>query len=96
MNAAHYAEHLAHSAPCASRWDGYDRGDIGYADDAATTEVIGRVTRPDGKKVEIVKHDDGRALVVYEVIFDGRIAHTCDDRAEAVTVARWWVAGCPV
>ena len=24
-----YEEHLAHSAPCASRWDGYDRGDLG-------------------------------------------------------------------
>lgn len=22
-----YEEHLAHSAPCGSRWDGYDRGD---------------------------------------------------------------------
>lgn len=24
-----YEEHLAHSAPCASRWDGFDRGDVG-------------------------------------------------------------------
>lgn len=22
-----YEEHLAHSAPCSSRWDGFDRGD---------------------------------------------------------------------
>jgi hypothetical protein len=22
-----YEEHLAHSTPCASRWDGFDRGD---------------------------------------------------------------------
>lgn len=22
-----YQEHLDHSAPCASRWDGFDRGD---------------------------------------------------------------------
>lgn len=26
-------EHLDHSAPCASRWDGFDRGDIDYADE---------------------------------------------------------------
>lgn len=24
-----YEEHLAHSAPCTSRWDGWDCGDIG-------------------------------------------------------------------
>lgn len=24
-----YEEHLAHSAPCSSRWDGFDRGDAG-------------------------------------------------------------------
>lgn len=23
-----YEEHLAHSAPCNSRWDGFDRGDV--------------------------------------------------------------------
>lgn len=26
-----YEEHLAHSAPCNSRWDGFDRGDVGDA-----------------------------------------------------------------
>lgn len=25
-----YEEHLAHSAPCASRWDGLDRGDADW------------------------------------------------------------------
>lgn len=24
-----YEEHLDHSATCASRWDGFDRGDLG-------------------------------------------------------------------
>lgn len=27
-----YEEHLAHSAPCASRFDGFDRGDLGRDD----------------------------------------------------------------
>ena len=26
-----HEEHLAHSAPCASRWDGFDRGDSDYS-----------------------------------------------------------------
>ena len=25
-----YEEHLAHSAPCSSRWDGFDRGDTDW------------------------------------------------------------------
>ena len=30
MYANQYEEHLAHSAPCASRWDGFDRGDADW------------------------------------------------------------------
>lgn len=30
MHATQYEEHLAHSAPCASRWDGFDRGDADW------------------------------------------------------------------
>jgi hypothetical protein len=26
-----YEEHLSHSAPCNSRWDGFDRGDADWA-----------------------------------------------------------------
>ena len=26
-----YQEHIDHSAPCASRWDGFDRGDLDWA-----------------------------------------------------------------
>lgn len=26
-------EHLDHSAPCVSRWDGFDRGDIDHEDE---------------------------------------------------------------
>jgi len=29
MFANQYEEHLAHSAPCSSQWDGFDRGDSG-------------------------------------------------------------------
>ena len=53
MHANQYEEHLAHSAPCASRWDGFDRGDAGWdyaeerraqneADEAALTMKIER------------------------------------------------------
>ena len=30
MFANQYEEHLAHSAPCSSRWDGFDRGDTDW------------------------------------------------------------------
>ena len=53
MHANQYEEHLAHSAPCASRWDGLDRGDADWdyeeerraqneADEAALTMKIER------------------------------------------------------
>ncbi len=30
-----YEEHLAHSTPCNSRWDGFDRGDVNQEGDDA-------------------------------------------------------------
>jgi hypothetical protein len=35
MSTDRYEEHLAHSAPCASRWDGFDRGDADWDYEAA-------------------------------------------------------------
>jgi len=45
--------------------------------------------------VEIVEFwcDDMR---FFEVHVAGRRVHSADDRSEAVTVARWWMDGCPV
>jgi hypothetical protein len=97
MFANQYEEHLAHSAPCASRWDGFDRGDDGRWEDCPADQgqrVIGRMTSGGGYRVEITEFwcDDS---LTYEVAVDGHRVHATDDRAQAVTVARWWMAGCP-
>lgn len=98
MYASQYEEHLAHSAPCASRWDGFDRGDL----DVAThhdqgQRVIGRMTNGAGQRVVIVElWFDGD--MAYEVQIDGAIVYSDfldGDRARAITVARWWMSGCP-
>lgn len=93
---SHYEEHLAHSAPCASRWDGFDRGDTGRDVDHCDQgqRVIGRMTSGGGYRVEIIETwcDD---LLDYEVRIDGKCVHTAEDRAQAVAVARWWMDGCP-
>ncbi len=88
-----YEEHLAHSAPCSSRWDGFDRGDTVFGPDMGH-RTIGRMTSGGGYRVEIVEYwcDDMRH---YEVTIDGRRVHSADTREEAVTVARWWMDGCP-
>ena len=91
-----YEEHLAHSAPCASRWDGFDRGDDGQeiVQDQGK-RVIGRMTSGGGYRVEIVEYWFD-ASFDYEVLVDGRRVHNTDTRENAVTVARWWMNGCPV
>ena len=91
----HYEEHLAHSAPCTSRWDGWDRGDTTIEVDQGS-KVIGRMTSGGGYKVEIIEHWAGRDTY-FEVLVDGKQVHwTDDDRTKAVVVARWWMKGCPV
>lgn len=39
MFADQYEEHLADSSPCASRWDGFDRGDVKQDDDDLTLDA---------------------------------------------------------
>lgn len=94
MFSSQYEEHLAHSAPCSSRWDGFDRGDIGNHEERDQgSRVIGRMSSSRGR-VEVVElwSDD---LTQYEVTVDGNRVHSTDDRAQALTVGRWWVNGCP-
>jgi len=87
------AEHLRDSAPCASRWDGFDRGDTDFEPDMGH-RTIGRMTSGGGYRVEIVEYwcDEMRH---YEVLIDGNRVHSTDDRGNAVIVARWWMDGCP-
>lgn len=83
-----YQEHLDHSGPCSSRWDGFDRGDIGREDDHLVVEtVIGRMTNPFGELVVITETAvDGFAY--YEVTVNGHHADWADDREEAVRLGR--------
>lgn len=95
MYANQYEEHLAHSAPCNSRWDGWDRGDTATDFETAHgSRVIGRMTSGGGYKVEITEFW-WRYDTHFEVSVDGRRVHSTDDRAKAIVVARWWMNGCP-
>jgi len=100
MFANQYEEHLAHSAPCSSRWDGFDRG-TDWADEVVTTIVIGRMTSESGHRVqlEITEFDDGdteaKVLVNGKVVFCELEDNASKARARAITVGRWWMAGCP-
>ena len=88
-----YEEHLAHSAPCNSRWDGFDRGDTNDVIDQGS-KVIGRMTSEAGYKVEVIElwSDSDR---FYEVYINGRRVLFTEDRSKALVVGRWWLAGCP-
>lgn len=87
-----YAEHLADSAPCASRWDGFDRGDVGAIENHADQgqRVIGRMTNKRGQRVVIVElwcDDD----IAYEVLVDGEVIYAdfaASDRERAIACAR--------
>lgn len=93
MFADQYEEHLAHSAPCSSRWDGFDRGDLGREEPGVIETVIGRMTNKAGQRVVIicntVEYSD-----FYSVLVDGEcVFFEEDDRAGAVCVARQWMSG---
>lgn len=94
MYANQYEEHLAHSTPCASRWDGFDRGDTDFTIDSGS-KVIGRMTSGGGYKVEIIEYWSGYDTD-FEVLVDGKRVHSTENHASAITVARWWLNGCPV
>ena len=89
-----YQEHLAHSAPCSSRFDGWDRGDTTFEMDQGS-KVIGRMTSGGGYKVEIIEHWSG-CDTFFEVLVDEKQVHWTGDRANGIVVARWWMNGCPV
>lgn len=93
MFANQYEEHLAHSAPCSSRWDGFDRGDTDFEVDQGS-RVIGRMTSGGGYKVTITEFWNN-GWTFFEVAIDGRRVHSTEDRAGAIIVARWWMDGCP-
>jgi len=93
MFANQYEEHLAHSAPCNSRWDGFDRGTDFERDQGS--KVIGRMTSGGGYKVEITEVWD-ESDTFFEVSVDGKRVWWDEDRAKAIVVARWWMDGCPV
>jgi len=89
------AEHLRDSAPCASRFDGFDRGDTDWQPEPPTVRCIGRMTLEYGHRIEIIEtQSDSESF--FEVFLNGnRVFHVFDDRAQAIRVARWWVDGCP-
>lgn len=96
MFTSQYDEHIA-SQPDSSRWDGFDRGDT-HLQEHQGSRVIGRMTSEGGCKVIITEYwFDGYSgfWSDYEVSIDGARVHSTDDRANAITVARWWMAGCP-
>lgn len=84
----------------ADRFAGFDRGDAGR--DAAYDvdcgeRIIGRLTSEAGQRIVVRElwHDDLRA---YEVLVDGNCVYSdfdAADRERALTVGRWWLAGCP-
>lgn len=89
-----YEEHLAHSAPCNSRWDGFDRGDLGRDEEFDQgVEVIGRMRCARGL-VEVARLWS-RGWEGFEVLVNGNRVHSTDDRANALTVGRWWLSDCP-
>ena len=95
MFANQYEEHLAHSAPCNSRWDGFDRGTV-WADEAPSERIIGRMTNEAGQRVEILEVEFSEGEADYSVFVDGkRVFFESNCRQDAVVVARWWMAGCP-
>jgi len=99
MFANQYEEHLA-SQPDNSRWDGFDRGTV-WADEKEEADdieiaVIGRMTNGAGQRVVIEEVTFGPSEVYHCVLVDGgKVFWEENNRQRAITVARWWMAGCP-
>jgi hypothetical protein len=97
MFANQYEEHLAHSAPCSSQWDGFDRGDSGRDVDCVEiiVTIIGRMTNGAGQRV-VIEEIRVEGDVYHCVLVDGdKVFWEDNNRPRAITVARWWMAGCP-
>jgi len=88
-----YAEHLRDSAPDNSRFDGFDRGDIGRDDGKVYQRIVGRMYCPHGK-VEIVEVIYPLGDNDFFVQVEGEQVTDFTDRAQAVVVGRWWIDGC--
>jgi len=86
-----YDEHIRDSAPCSSRWDGYDRGDLGREISDQGTRVVGRMTATQGYKVEIVECWNDYDCI-YQILVAGMLVQTAEDYPEAVIVARRWLS----
>jgi len=100
MFANQYEEHLA-SQPDNSRFDGFDCGTVWADEDVAVTTVIGRMTSESGHRVvvEITEFAEGDAEATVRVnnktVFSDLEDSAAKARARAITVGRWWMAGCP-
>ena len=100
MFANQYEEHLS-SQPDNSRFDGFDRG-TDWADEMTPiTTIIGRMTSESGHRVvvEITEFAEGDAEATVRVnnktVFSDLESNAAKARARAITVGRWWMAGCP-
>lgn len=99
MYANQYEEHMTHSAPCASRWDGFDRGTNFDAPDITET-IVGRMTNGAGQRVmlKVTEFEFDAESAVY---VDGARVY-CDlfdtaaqAKAKAIVIGHWWMDGCP-
>ena len=88
-----YDEHMQDSAPDASRFDGFCRGDIGRDVSDTGERIIGNMPSDIGR-IRIIEAWDGD-LSFYTVTVAGSRVHMTDSREQAVTIARWWLSGCP-
>ena len=88
-----YEEHLAHSAPCNSKWDGFDRGTVWADEEFYSETVIGRMTNAAGQRV-VIAEEIARDDTFYRVEVDGECVffEQCP-RYRAVNVARSWMNG---
>jgi len=94
MYTTQYEEHIAHSAPCNSRWDGFDRGDANDVTETPTERCIGRMTNLTGQRISIIETDFGTDSM-FEVFVNGNCVFSdFDCRPRAIQVARWWMDGC--
>jgi hypothetical protein len=92
MNMTQYEEHIRDSAPCTSRFDGYDRGDLGREEILDQgTRVVGRMTATQGYKVEIIECWNGD-FSMHQILVAGMVVQTAEDYPEAVIVARRWLS----
>lgn len=92
MTTDKYAEHLA-SQPDNSRWDGFCCGDTSFELDQGS-RVLVNTTSGAGYLVTVTEFWSA-GLSVFEVAVISRRVHFTDELAQALTVARWWLAGCP-